>query len=146
VIKQYFIIGRIVLVVGVLVLIMTLYLSGKAARAERDLAMASLTTVTEANESLKQSLDAEIKQRQQVEQVLAERIAEQKRIEADAAERLRRKNRELAELRRANEKVDTYLNLPVPGEYLDWVRRQSAGDQDGNDKDVPTGRAGVAVP
>jgi hypothetical protein len=105
----------------------------------------NLTTVTEANASLKASLDAERMQREQVEQVLAERIAEQKRIEADAAERLRRKNRELAELRRANEKVDTYLNLPVPGEYLDWLRRQSAGGSDGDDKDVPTGRAGVAV-
>ena len=139
---QYIMAIKIGIVVIIVTTLGTLCLMLKAARAERDLARVNLSTVTEANASLKASLDAERMQREQVEQVLLERAEDQKRIEAKQAEVLKQRNWALSELRKANEKIDEYRSLSIPYEFFDFVRQQAAGDKNRDDQDVSTGKLG----
>jgi hypothetical protein len=99
----------------------------------------NLKAASEANESLKTSLDAEIKQRQQVEQALVQRVETQKELEAKAAAVLKQRNNALYALRKANEKIDEYRSLSIPDDYFDFVRRQAIG-KNGDDPNVSTGK------
>jgi hypothetical protein len=135
-INQYLLYLKIGIVVVLIATFGFLVLQLKTVRAERDLSKVEARELKGANESLKSSLDAERLQREVVEKLLADRMVEQKKIETEVAERLRRKNLELAALRKANAETNTYLNLPVPTAYVDWMR-QHANSPYRNDTDVP---------
>jgi len=144
IINQYLTAIKIGIVVVVVVALGTMFLMLKTTKAEKNLAILNLKVVSEANESLKLSLDTERKQREQVEILLADRAKIQKELEISTAERLRKKNRELAALRKANEETDTYLSLPVPTAYLEWLRLQTS-NKNGNSPYVSTNVVGPAI-
>jgi len=91
-------------------------------------ARAKVEAVTKENDELSTALKAEITERQKVEKVLGSWVAENDRIQKESAARLAKKDNELKELRAKYEVVDKYLDIPVPAEYLDWLRGRT-GDK-----------------
>ncbi|MDD4984512.1 MAG: hypothetical protein PHQ43_01795 [Dehalococcoidales bacterium] len=140
--------NKLLIQLGAVAILLTvigaLWLSGNAARAERDLARANYEQAHTANQTLLATLDAERAERERIERVLADRIRVQREIERETAEKIRRKDAEIEELRRQHAEVDDYLAIPVPDAYLDWLRQQAGGDADRDGKDVSTGSTGTA--
>jgi len=91
-------------------------LKGKYEQAQRDC------------ETYQNALKYESEKREIAEKTLSERMKEQDRIKKESEARLKEKELQLKELRAKYEEVNAYLNLPVPGPFLDWLR-EKAGKQ-----------------
>ncbi len=105
-------------------------LFGYIEHQEAEEAKAKVEAITKENDELSTALKTEIAERQRVEKVLGNWVAENDRIQRESAAKLAKKDNELKELRAKYEAVDKYLDIPVPAEYLDWLR----GRVDGEDR------------
>lgn len=76
-------------------------------------------------ETYQNALKYESEKREIAEKTLSDRMKEQERIKKESESRLKEKELELKELRAKYEEVNAYLNLPVPGPFLDWLREKA---------------------
>lgn len=91
-------------------------------------AKAKVEAISKENAELSTALKTEIAERQKVERVLGNWVAENDRIQKESAAKLAKKDNELKELRAKYEAVDRYLDIPVPTEYVDWLRGRVGGE------------------
>lgn len=120
-----------ILVSVVLILLITcviLWFSTKALRAEKNQLKTDYAQLQEIHQENVETLRLEQAERERVEKLLAKHIALQREIEKKAKADLEAKSQELARLRMQYENVDQFLRLPVPGEFVDWLRRTSSNE------------------
>lgn len=129
--NRYLLLGCVAAIAILIVISGFLWISAKAARAERDRAEYGYEIAAKANQTILQSLEAERLERKKIENLLSVKVAEQKRIKREAEKRIKAKDQQIALLRKTYENVNEYLNRPVPPEYIEWLRKYAgSGDKD----------------
>jgi septal ring factor EnvC (AmiA/AmiB activator) len=119
---------KLIVVAVIVVAFVGALLFGYVERKEAEEAKAKVEAISKENAELSTALKTEIAERQKVERVLGNWVAENDRIQKESAAKLAKKDNELKELRAKHESVDEYLNIPVPIEYLDWLRGRVNGE------------------
>ncbi len=119
---------KLIVVAVFVVAIVGALLFGYVEHRKAEEAKAEIEAVTKENDELSTALKTEIAERQKVERVLGNWVAENDRIQKESAAKLAKKDNELKELRAKYEAVDRYLDIPVPTEYVDWLRGRVGGE------------------
>jgi len=65
------------------------------------------------------------REREHLQKILKKRAEQQREIEKRAQEKLANMKTELQELRREYEEVNSFLDLPVPAEFVSWLREKN---------------------
>ncbi len=98
--------------------------------------LAGMQNAIEANYQQQKAIGELKKERDHLERTLESRSVEQARIEREAARQIFNLEQRLAGLRAEYESVDEFLSLPVPAEFVQWMRERAAGsDQDRGPED-----------
>jgi len=119
---------KLIVVAVFVVAIAGALLFGYFEHREAEEAKAKVEATSKENDELSTALKTEIAERQKVEKVLGNWVAENDRIQKESAAKLAKKDNELKELRAKYEAVDRYLDIPVPTEYVDWLRGRVGGE------------------
>ncbi len=117
--KLKLIFGAIIIIAAISA---TAYVCGL--RTENESLKAKYEQEKKDREAYQAALKYESDAREIAEKTLSKRIKEQERIAKESEARLQKKDAELAELRKKYAEVDHYLNIPVPHEYLIWLREK----------------------
>jgi len=117
---KYFLISTAVL----LAVIAGLSLYAKSAKYERDFFKLQYEVAHAANLANEEAVKELIREKAKTERLLSERIKEQKQMEETFRKELEQRNKEIAELRK-HEEVADWLDSPVPGHFIDWLRGQA---------------------
>ena len=129
--------------VCVILLISTgvLWMSAKTAKAQRDLAKTNYETAAAANDYLMDTIKVIRAEKELAEKATADLIAEKAEIERKGQIILSKKNKELKALKEKYEKVDVFLSIPIPDDFVnEWMRREG-DNQNRSDPNVPSGGA-----
>ena len=121
------IMGGIILIL--LISTITTWALMKSARADRDRAKVNYETAMDANGVLSETISRLRVEKDAADRSLEERLKIQVDLEQKSRIELARKNNELKELRKKYEKVDTFLSIPLPDDFVDeWMRGQAGGE------------------
>lgn len=99
-------------------------------KKDAEAAKAKMELLRQENSTLISSLEYQTAEKERIEKLLSNRITEMEKIKKESTERLAKKDAELKELRKKNEEVNSYLNMPVPPAYLDWLRGENGNKGD----------------
>ena len=72
------------------------------------------------------------REREHLQKVLKKRAEQQRQIEQRAQEKLADMKTELQELRSKYEKVNDFLNIRVPAEFVSWLREKNSNENKDN--------------
>ena len=72
------------------------------------------------------------KQKEHLEKVLADRAERQKEIVKKSRQKISKIRSELQDLRSKYEKVNNFLNIRVPAEFIAWLREKNSNENKSN--------------
>jgi TolA-binding protein len=104
-----------------------MYRSAIKKSATLEAANKNLHQVNQENVADKARMRSEISA---MESAMAQMASEQERIIEAANKNLRDKEQELSKLRESNENVSDFLSVPVPADFIGWLRETNRQDPD----------------